>query len=91
MLKSGDPMGTNPRPDPRADQAPTVDEIAELIARLRALTAASHGADPDERAAFLADKAALLARIPQEPDRLLGGTDSAPAADHAAGAESEEQ
>jgi len=43
---------------------PTVREIADLTARLRTLTTAGHTADPDERTAFLADKTALLARIP---------------------------
>lgn len=46
---------------------PTVQEIADLTARLRALTRRDPGADPvqdaAERAAFLADKDALLARI----------------------------
>jgi hypothetical protein len=51
-----------------ADQPPTVREIADLTARLRALTAAGPDADPAERAAFLADKAALLARIPGDRD-----------------------
>jgi hypothetical protein len=49
-----------------AGQAPTVHEIAALIARLRALTAAGPDADPAERAAFLAEKAVLLARVPPE-------------------------
>lgn len=38
-------------------------EIAELTRRLRALTTAGRDADPTERSAFLADKAALLGRI----------------------------
>lgn len=50
----------------RLDQPPTVREIAALTARLRGLTAAGPDVDPAERAAFLADKAALLARIPHD-------------------------
>jgi len=42
-------------------QPPTIREIAALTRRLRGLT--GQDADPAERAAFLADKAALLARI----------------------------
>jgi hypothetical protein len=42
---------------------PTVAEIASLTARLRELTTPGRAADPAERAAFLADKDALLARI----------------------------
>src|SRR5689334_8780268 len=41
---------------------PTVAEIAALTARLRALSIAG-AADPAERARFLADKDALIARI----------------------------
>lgn len=48
---------------------PTVREIAELTARLRALSARGREADPAERAAFLADKRALLDRIPSRPAR----------------------
>lgn len=46
-------------------EPPTLGEIAELTERLRRLT--SHSADPAEQAVFLADKAALLARIPTGP------------------------
>lgn len=42
---------------------PTAREIADLAARLRALAEAGAAADPAERAAALADKQALLARI----------------------------
>jgi hypothetical protein len=42
---------------------PSVREIASLTARLRALSTPGLAADPDERAVFLADKDALLARI----------------------------
>lgn len=45
------------------DDTPSIREIAELTRRLRALTAAGRDADPTERSAFLADKAALLGRI----------------------------
>lgn len=46
------------------DQAPpTVAEIAELTRRLRDLSARGRDADPGERAVFLADKDALIARI----------------------------
>jgi hypothetical protein len=57
------PNQPNPA-DPTSDRPPSVAEIAALTRRLRALSAAGRTADPDERAAFLADKAALLARIP---------------------------
>lgn len=43
--------------------APTVREIADLIGRLRELSLDGSDIDPGERAAFLADKDALLARI----------------------------
>lgn len=42
---------------------PSIREITELIARLRRLSAAGRGADPADRAAFLADKDALIERI----------------------------
>lgn len=42
---------------------PSIQEIADLVARLRALSAAGASGDAAERAAFLADKDALLARI----------------------------
>jgi hypothetical protein len=42
---------------------PTVAEIAALTARLRALSTTGAAADPAERARFLADKDALIARI----------------------------
>ena len=45
------------------DDTPSIHEIAELAARLRALSAAGRYADPAERVAFLADKDALLDRI----------------------------
>lgn len=52
-------------PAPEASE-PTVREIADLTARLRSLTRRDSGParDAAERAAFLADKEALLARIP---------------------------
>jgi hypothetical protein len=46
-----------------ADGASTVQEIAELTARLRRLTELGSAADPSEREAFLASKRELLARI----------------------------
>lgn len=45
------------------DDAPSIREIGDLVARLRQLTTAGADADPAERAAFLADKQALIARI----------------------------
>ncbi len=56
------------------DDAPSTREIAELTGRLRRLSVAGSDADAAERAAFLADKDALLARIPDsgvEPGRVL--------------------
>ena len=47
----------------RNEDIPSIREIAELTARLRRLSAAGRDADPAERAAFLADKDALIARI----------------------------
>jgi len=44
----------------------SVREIAELTARLRALSAPGAGADTAERAAFLADKDALIERVMAE-------------------------
>ena len=49
--------------NPMSDTTPSVAEIAALTARLRALSNAGPDADPQERARFLADKDALLARI----------------------------
>lgn len=54
------------RPDRARDVEVSVAEIAELTARLRRLSDAGARADPDERAAFLADKQALLDRIAAE-------------------------
>lgn len=42
------------------DEAPTVAEIAELVARLRLIT---NGDPAEKRETFLADKRDLLARI----------------------------
>lgn len=51
-----------------SETTPSVAEIAALTAQLRALSNAGPDADPQERARFLADKDALLARIAaQEP------------------------
>ena len=55
--------------------APSIREVAELTARLRRLTA-GRDADPAERAAFLADKDALIERI-TTADRTDCGTDTA--------------
>jgi len=49
--------------DPSRPVPPTVREIAALTARLRDLSARGAGVDPAERAAFLADKHALIDRI----------------------------
>ena len=45
------------------DDVPSIREIAELTRRLRELSTAGRDADPAERAAFLDDKNALIARI----------------------------
>src|SRR3954447_3797098 len=45
------------------DYVPSIREIADLTRRLRALSIAGRDAGPAERAAFLADKDALIARI----------------------------
>jgi hypothetical protein len=51
---------------------PTVAEVADLVARLRNLR--GQGADLRARTLVLADKAALLARIPDSStDRPAGG------------------
>ena len=51
-------------PDDRPDGAkPSVAEIAALTRRLRELSIPGRAVDPRERAAFLADKDALIARI----------------------------
>lgn len=42
---------------------PTIHEIAALVRRIRALSKQGLYADPDERAAILAEKEDLLARI----------------------------
>lgn len=48
---------------PNRDDRPTIAEVAALTRRLRELSAQGHDADPVERAAFLAEKDTLLARI----------------------------
>ena len=50
-------------PDKGTDDVPSIREIVDLTRWLRALSHASRDADPAERAAFLADKDALIARI----------------------------
>ncbi|OLS99362.1 hypothetical protein BJF90_39315 [Pseudonocardia sp. CNS-004] len=62
-------LASTDRPAGRTDQPPTVREIAAFAARLRAVAAAGPDVDPAERAAFLADKAALLARIHHHANR----------------------
>lgn len=49
-------------PSPAADQVSTA-EIAHLLVWARSLSTAGAAADPTERAAYLAAKTALLARI----------------------------
>ncbi|WP_300008285.1 hypothetical protein [Pseudonocardia sp.] len=56
---------------------PTVREIAELTARLRELSARGREVDPDQRAAFLADKHALLNRIRPAPHETASSPMSA--------------
>jgi hypothetical protein len=57
-----------------SNTTPSVAEIAALTARLRALSNAGPDADPQERARFLAEKDALLARIAaQEPRPAVTG------------------
>ncbi|MCW2720613.1 hypothetical protein [Pseudonocardia sp.] len=58
--------------DPTRPVAPTVREIAALTARLRDISARGRDVDPDERAAFLADKDALIARITDAPAERIG-------------------
>ena len=75
------------QPDPQSetgDGPPSIAEIAALTSRLRELTAAGRDADPAARAAFLAEKAALIARITaantaptdQPPDHMPDRPDS---------------
>lgn len=49
--------------DERRDTQPSVVEVAALTRRLRELSNQGRHADPGERAVFLADNQALLARI----------------------------
>lgn len=46
-----------------SDPAPTIGEIAELLAQARSLSDQGRDADPQRRTAFAAAKAGLLARI----------------------------
>ena len=62
-------MATPTNPDRRRPGPPTVREVAELTARLRDLSTRGRDADPAERAAFLAEKQALLDRITDGDDR----------------------
>jgi hypothetical protein len=52
-------------PSTAAEEVSTA-EIAHLLAWARSLTTAGAAADPAERAAYLAAKTALLARITQD-------------------------
>jgi len=54
---------------PADESRPTVREIAALTARLRYLTASGRDVDAAERAAFLADKHALIERITAAAER----------------------
>lgn len=88
-------MTTPTNPDRDRPAPPTVRDIAELAARLRELSARGRDVDPAERAAFLADKQALLDRIEDAaltlPDRYVpadlasGGWDAAAAQVHEVG------
>lgn len=60
-------MNDHPNNERRADR-PSVAEIAALTRRFRELSAPGRTVDPTERAAFLADKDALLARITDTTD-----------------------
>ena len=48
--------------------APTIGEIAELLAQARALSEQGRDADPQQRTAFAAATAGLLARINHSTD-----------------------
>lgn len=54
---------------------PTPRQIADLLARARALTAAGPHADPAEVAAYLAAKADLLTRIADQHTEHATGSD----------------
>lgn len=66
------------------DDIPSIREIADLTRRLRTLSTAGRDADPTERAAFLADKAALIARIEAANHRAVTSDDVHPDAAEAA-------
>ncbi len=53
----------NPPHDRNRHDRPTIAEVVALTRRMRELSSQGHDADPAERAAFLAEKDALLARI----------------------------
>lgn len=61
-------MTTNPNPDRAGGASPSIAEVAALTRRLRELSTAGRDVDPAERAAFLADKDALIARITDAVD-----------------------
>lgn len=61
-------MTTPTNRGPAQSGSPTTAEIAALTARLRELSARDSDVDPAERAAFLADKDALLARITENDE-----------------------
>lgn len=73
---------TNPQ-DSNHKTLPSVRESAALTARLRELSALGRDADPAERAAFLADKDALIARI-TDPAATGGGGREGVRAEYAA-------
>ena len=61
-------MNPSPRPGRRSDEQPTIAEITALTRRLRELSTPGRHVDEGERAAFLAEKDALLARIADPHD-----------------------
>ena len=69
----------------RDEDTPSIREIADLTRRLRELSNAGRDADPAERAAFLADKNALIARIEASNHRADTADKARP--DAAAGAD----
>src|SRR4051794_15538859 len=71
----------------RHEDTPSIRQIAALTARLRRLSAAGRDADPAGRAAFLADKDALIARIEAATHRAgtPAGTPAGTAAEAADG------
>jgi hypothetical protein len=62
-------------PSPAADQVSTA-QIAHLLAWARSLSDARAAADPTERAAYLAAKTALLARLTDQHSPQLSTEDT---------------